>query len=186
MKKLLLLFLITTFNNYAQETYLLNKTTLLEWQGKASFSSYSPIGSLAVNKATMNIKNDTLSQLVVSVDMTTLSQENKQLEGHLRGDDFFDVQVYSTASFTLITPLSLASKNVVLEGLMTIRGKTNKESINATVSRKEQGWVVSFDHTFDRTTYGINYNSPSIFKRLKENAIDDNFTLKGSLEFIQK
>lgn len=35
----------------------------------------------------------------------------------------------------------------------------------------------------DRTQYGVNHNSPSIFKRLKEDAIADEFVLKGELIF---
>ncbi|MEP2936038.1 MAG: YceI family protein [Gilvibacter sp.] len=167
----------------AQTTFDLNTTALLEWQGKAAFSSYSPAGTLKVDKASITIKNDSILAMIVSVDMTTLSQENKQLEGHLRDADFFNVTVYSKASFTLTKAVKINAKTIVLEGLMTIRGKTQQELINAQITEVNKQYVISFDHTFDRTSYGINYNSPSIFKRIKENAIEDDFTLKGSLRF---
>ena len=51
----------------------------------------------------------------------------------------------------------------------------------------QEGMIsITFNHKMDRTTYGVNYNSPSIFKSLKENVIADDFTLKASLTFIKK
>lgn len=183
MKNLIFILLICSAFCNAQTSYKLNTSTLLEWQGKAAFSSYSPAGTLKVDKAAITVKNDSILAMVVSVDMTSLSQENKQLEKHLRDADFFDVTVFGQASFTLTKAVEISSNSVVLEGLMTIRGKTQPELISAQITEKNQQYVISFDHTFDRTMYGINYNSPSIFKRIKENAIEDNFTLKGSLRF---
>ncbi len=118
--------------------------------------------------------------------MTSLYQENKQLSGHLRAKDFFHVKKHKTAVFTIEEPLEVTSKNCILNGTMTIKDTSNKEQVKVTITMQEGIISIAFDHKMDRTTYGINYNSPSIFKSLKENVIADDFTLKGALAFTKQ
>ncbi len=183
MKTLCFIILLCSASLTAQQTIQITTAPPLTWQGKAAFSSFAPAGSLQLEKALITLKNDSIIGLVVSVDMTSLSQENKQLEGHLKDEDFFNVSVFTKASFTLLKPIALQSGTIILDGVMTIKNKTNNEQITAQIDLKTQEIKLNFAHTFNRTNYGITYNSPSIFKRLKENAIADDFTLSGLLNF---
>lgn len=183
MKTLLYIFLCCTCTSWAQQTVTANANQIVTWQGKAAIGGYAPIGTLDLEQATLTITQEQLLNLSVVIDMTSLSQENKRLEGHLKEADFFDVEVFTQASFIVTKPINLDSENPVLEGVMTIKGKTQTELIAVQIDRQENQISIGFDHTLDRTAYGIVYNSPSIFKRLKENAIADAFTLKGTLVF---
>ena len=184
MRLLLLLFALNFLTSHAQQTYTVKDATQLTWQGKAAFGSYAPEGTLDISGGRINLENDSITQLNVVIDMTTLSQENKQLEGHLRNADFFDVELFDKASFTMTNKLSVSDTQATLKGVMTIKGQSRAEEIPVTIQKTATGVIITFNHTMDRTQYGINYNSPSFFKRLKENAIDDDFTLKGTLEFV--
>lgn len=187
MKKIsLLLMLLAIFATQAQNTIEIDDAKPLTWQGKAAMGSYSPKGTLEIEKALITIDQGQITGLVVSVDMKSLSQENKRLEGHLRNADFFDVKVFPKAVFTLTKPVVLDNGACQLEGIMTIKNNSKPEVISAQINITDALVIISFDHQFDRTRYGINYNSPTFFKKLKDQAIEDQFSLKGKLSFPAK
>ena len=183
-KTILILSLILSCGAlFAQQTLNIHSPEPLTWQGKAAMGGYSPEGTLQIEKALLTIKDDQIIGLVVAVDMTTLSQENKRLEGHLRDADFFDVAVFPQAVFTLTKPIDLKFGGSELEGVMSIKNNAQTEVIPAQISIIDGMIVVEFNHKFDRTDYGITYNSPSVFEKLKDQAIADEFSLKGKLSF---
>jgi polyisoprenoid-binding protein YceI len=171
---------------WSQNTHLLTpESNTLTWQGKAALGSYAPEGVLKIKDVTIQEIDSKLLVLTIVVDMTSLYQENTQLSTHLRGKDFFHVKKHKTAVFKLIKPIDISNSSIMLKGTMTIKGETNIEQIQASVTMDNQKICIRFNHTMDRTKYGINYNSPSIFKSLKENVIADDFTLKGALYFTK-
>lgn len=185
MKKILitLLLVLPISLATAQNTVEIDDAKPLEWQGKAAMGGYAPEGTLEIEKIIFTLDEDQVTGLVVSVDMTSLSQENKRLERHLRNADFFDVDVFPKAVFTLTKPIPLDNGSCELEGIMTIKNNSKPEVIPAQINITDGLVIVEFNHQFDRTRYGINYNSPSIFKKLKDQAIADEFSLKTKLSF---
>lgn len=151
------------------------------WIGKAAVGGYAPEGTLNLLEATASLQGELLSKLNIIVDMRTLEQENTQLRDHLREKDFFHIEKFPVAVFSLTEAVNISEEKIILKGNMTIRGKTVTESIPAIIKQSEGVLIVSFDHVMDRTAYGIVYNSPSVFKRLKDNAIADEFQLKGEI-----
>ena len=181
------LFLLITSSVWSQETYILTpESNILTWRGKAAIGGYAPEGTLEIKDAILSTTNTRLETLEIVVDMTSLYQENKQLSEHLRDKDFFYIKKHKTAVFKLLEPIDFTNTNCTLKGTMTIKGKTNIEFIEVRITKTETRVTIDFNHTMDRTQYDINYNSPSIFKSLKENVIADNFTLKGALVFTKE
>lgn len=181
-----LLFLSTSSFMLSQDTYTISEDSkTLIWGGKAAVGGYAPEGTLHIKNAAIIYENSTISTLEIQVDMTSLDQENKQLSGHLRAKDFFHVKKYKTAIFTLDEPAEVTAGNGVLKGTMTIKDTSNKEQVKATITMQGDTITVTFNHTMDRTVYGVTYNSPSIFKSLKENVIADDLTLRGTLVFTK-
>lgn len=181
------LFLSISSLMLSQDTYTITQDSkTLIWGGKAAVGGYAPEGTLQIKNATITYANNTISALEITVDMTSLYQENTQLSGHLRAKDFFHVKKHKTAIFTLEEPIEIMDKNAIIKGTMIIKDTSNKEQIKATITMQDDIITINFNHKMDRTTYGINYNSPSIFKSLKENVIADDFTLKGALTFTKK
>ena len=167
----------------AQETAQITQDQQLIWQGEAAVGGYSPEGTLDLISAKMTYTSEQIETLEIEVDMKSLQQENKQLEGHLKEKDFFHVNKYPKALFVLNEPAAITNSKVQLKGTFTIKNTSLKEVICATVQLNETGMVILFDKEMDRTQYGITYNSPSVFEKIKENAIADDFLLKGTLRF---
>jgi len=166
------------------ESYNLNNDlSTLIWQGSAALGSYNPQGTLQVSAGNITICSEKVYTMDITIAMKTLSQENTDLQEHLKNKDFFHVKTFPESTFVLSDAVPVKNGTVVLQGKMTIKGETLPENIPAKVVISEETVTLTFEHEIDRTRYGINYNSPSIFKRLKENAIADTFSIQGTLVF---
>jgi polyisoprenoid-binding protein YceI len=132
---------------------------------------------------TLVIKDNVIESLEVKVDMKSLDHKNKRLKSHLRGKDFFEVKKYTTATFTLDQPVAIVDGKAQLSGTFTIKNSSHQEQMQVTILVKENKVSLAFDTEIDRTKYGVKFNSPSFFKKMKENAIADLFVLKGNLHF---
>ncbi len=174
---LILLLVITSVSSQSQELNITNSE--LSWTGKAAFNAYALTGSLKAEEGQITIEDNKIQSLNVIINMKSLDHENRDLKKHLRSADFFEVNTYKTATFNLLEPAQIVNGKAVVKGTMTIKGQSQQETIEVTI----KGDTLSFDHIMDRTAYGIKYNSPSFFKKMKENAIADNFELKGTLIF---
>ncbi len=182
MKKIIILTLLLATFAQAQ-TFTIDTPHTIHWQGKAALGGYAPEGTLETASASITVSNNIIENLIVTIDMNTLEQENTQLRDHLRDKDFFHIEKYPTATFQLTQPAEIKNRKALLTGEMNIRGVTHNESLKATLDLSDDQIQLSFEHIMDRTQYGIIYNSPSFFKRLKDQAIADDFILKGRLIF---
>ena len=184
MKKLFIyLIILNCAIASAQETAQNTDDQQLTWKGEAAVGGYSPEGTLDIISAKITYTSEQIESLEIVVDMKSLQQENKQLEGHLKEKDFFHVNKYPKALFVLNEPATITNGKAKLKGTFTIKSTSLKEVICATVQLNKTGMVISFEQVMDRTQYGITYNSPSVFEKIKENAIADDFLLKGTLIF---
>lgn len=181
------IIIITTliFNSLnAQEVKLNTNKSNISWTGKAAFNSYSLTGSLNVKNGTMIIQNNTVEMLFIEIDMKSLNHENKDLKRHLKSSDFFDVKRFAIATFKLTKPTKIvANKKLELIGNMMIKNQIVKETIPITIEFAEYGWKITFNALLNRLDYNVTFNSPSVFKKLKDNAIADEFSIKGELHF---
>lgn len=183
LKIVFTLILLNVFTTSAQEFQLNSNKSSLEWTGKAAFSSYALTGSLKATDALLKIENDSITELSINVDMKSLEHENKDLKNHLRSADFFEVKKYKLATFHLTNSCKIVNGQALIKGKMTIKGISQIEMIETTITMNKDAISILFETSLDRTKYGVKHNSPSFFKSLKENAIANEFMLKGTLEF---
>lgn len=179
---ILIIILCITCNAIAQEYQLNTKSSSISWTGKAAFSAYALTGTLKAKKGIIVIKNDTIKKLEVEIDMKSLHHDNKDLKNHLKNKDFFEVKKFEKAIFTLTNPTKIIDGKASLEGYMMIKNKLHKEIIVIQLIN-DKTIALSFETELDRTKYGVKFNSPSFLKKMKENAIADNFVLKSKLVF---
>lgn len=159
------------------------KDSNISWTGKAAFEAYELTGTLKTRKGNISIEEDSIVFLRVEVDMRSLSHEIKDLEKHLKSDDFFDVKEFGDAIFELKSPVAISTDTFVVRGTMIIKGIGKEEMMRVWLERYNGTWVYTFSMEMDRTAYGVTFNSPSVLESIQENAIADLFLLKGSLVF---
>lgn len=142
-------------------------------------------GTVDLKEATLEFDNGTLVGGNFVVDMTSIVNEDLEgsykakLEGHLKSDDFFGVEKYPTASFT-ITDVEMTSAGMYkVTGDLTIKGITNPISFDASVKDNQASATL----TVDRSKYNVRYGSNSFFDNLGDKAIYDDFDLTINLKY---
>ena len=169
---------------FCQIYYLQPEQSKIKWTGKSAFSAYELSGSLQASKGQLLVNNDIIDKASVIVGMKSLSSKNKDLTKHLKSKDFFDVNKYTRASFVL-TKVEGSSDSIAIIGNLTIKDKTKPFEVNMKMFRGHELIQLTGNLVIDRTSFGIEFNSPSFFKNLGDQAIADNFVLELYLVFIE-
>lgn len=106
------------------------------------------------------------------------------LETHLKSDDFFFVEMFPKATFTLrqgsMVPYPyLTSANFAIEGELTLRGGKADLNFAATVSQGEPDTLHLEAHfDLDRTRWNIIYGSTRFFEHLGMHQVFDDISLQ--------
>jgi polyisoprenoid-binding protein YceI len=179
----------------ADGTYaVVPEESTVSWAGKKPLlEGYINTGSIAVSGGSITVFGTEatgeftldLETLSVSVTPTKPGQENA-LEGHLKGERWFDVATYPTATFAIdrIAPRADSEETHVYDvsGNLTLKGQTHPVSFPATVYQSGDGRVHARGALeVDRTQWGITAGSASFFDNVADNAIDDMVALSFSL-----
>ncbi|MFM9007580.1 MAG: YceI family protein [Bacteroidota bacterium] len=96
-----------------------------------------------------------------SITVTDISDstENRHFVEHIADSDFFEVNTYPTASFTITKVAPLNGQEYEVTGTMRIKEKDNPMTFKITVAPADNGQRVSAVVTVDRTLFGIEYGS---------------------------
>lgn len=166
----------------------IEKSTL-EWIGRNLSKRHS--GRIAIQGGELVITKGKLSTGNIVLDMTTISCLDLQdpywrdmLIQHLLSDDFFAVERYPTASFTLngweaqagASPEALQG---VATGELTIKDVTRPISFPATIAPQPDGSIqahAAFD--IDRTLWNVCYGSCRMFEHLGMHLVHDIISLE--------
>lgn len=111
----------------------------------------------------------------------------KDLEDHLKSEDFFAVAKYPRANFSILKvipePTASDAQQVRVTGLLSIKGITNQIVFPATINRKKESVNVNAELTIDRTKWDIIYNSKTYFSIMKDGLISDEIKILLDLSF---
>lgn len=187
MKKIGILVLAIAFITMSFVNPIIQKEDVLKVDATNStinWKGYKPTGS---HNGTINLLSGDLKMEegeVIGgsfiVDMSTIKDADgsAKLEGHLKSEDFFDSEAYTTSKFEITGSDNKDGKTYVT-GNMTIKNVTKKITFPATVSVKgDTVTLTSETFQINRTDFNIKYKSKSFFNNLKEKFINDEFDLQ--------
>lgn len=148
------------------------------WTGNKIGGSHT--GEIKIKEGYFDIKKDEVIGGNVVIDMNSMtntdlsSDASKQrLIGHLKSDDFFGVEKYPSASFTINKSSKLKNGKATVSGTLSIKGKT--EPITFDIEKK--GSVYTTQLKVDRSKFDVRFGSKSFFANIGDKAIDDIFIL---------
>lgn len=105
-----------------------------------------------------------VTALKAVVDMTKINvtdlegKKRDKLTGHLKSDDFFDVEEHPTATFVLEE-----HKGDKFHGILTIRGTSKKVALPAKVSgHPDRGWILAGDFDYNRNDFDVDYQNSGL------------------------
>lgn len=159
------------------------KDAKIVWKGFKVTGAHE--GLISLDSGTLIFNDDELVGGNFVVDMqsmtcTDLSGEYKsKLEGHLKSADFFGTDQYTESTLKITKASKIDATSYHVKADISIKGKTEKiEFITSLYGNKATSSI-----KIDRTKFGIEYGSGSIFKSLGDKMIYDEFELIIDLNF---
>ncbi|OAB75787.1 YceI family protein [Cochleicola gelatinilyticus] len=159
----------------------------VQWEGSKPAGTHN--GTVNVSSGTVSTNDGVIEAGNFVIDMSSITVEDlegegkESLEAHLKGtvdekkEDFFNINQYPTASFEL-TGVSNKEGKTMVDGNLTIKDKTNNISFPATVAMNGDSMTLTSEpFVIDRTEWGVNFMSKSVFDDLKDKFISDDITL---------
>ena len=166
--------------------------SVVKWQG-SKVTGQNHHGKIMMKEGEVKVTNNRITGGMIMIDMTSLSNEDldedngkSKLEGHLKSDEFFGVEQYPTAAFTVIDvkDSSVDGGNAYVTGNLKIRDQERSISFPATTTVSDDEARVKAEVTFDRTKFNVVYGNENIADLARENMISNNITL--DLDLVAK
>lgn len=158
------------------------KASKVYWTGKKVTGEHT--GYLSIGDGTVHVKNNAVVGANINMDLnsivcTDLENEtyNQKLVGHLKSEDFFSVEKFPMANFSItsIKKNSNGENNVV--GDLTIKGITHEISFPAKIGMENRTVTAEGTAKLDRTKWNIQYGSGKFFEGLGDKMIYDEFEI---------
>lgn len=188
-----ILFISTAFyiKPHGTGTYSITPSqSIVEWKGEKMTGEH--VGTIKIKDGTLSFDHHLIKSGKITIDMNSIEctdlegDSKKNIEDHLREDDFFSVKKFPTAIFTITgsSPYQGSEKgfNCQITGNLTIKDITNPVSFPANVSINGTKLNGNANLSFDRTKWDIKYKSKSIFPDLGDKFIYDNISMKLNIE----
>ena len=183
--KTILCLLILFFNCALcaqNEKTIITEKSELKWTAKNSITG-DYTGTLSFKSGSLIVKEMQVISANIQVDMLSLVAENKELQEHIRGEDFFDVKKYPSSSFRLTDAAKITNDSIQGTGILTIIDESTEIKCPVLIQSSERYLIVKGQLMIDRTKFGIYHNNSSFMQRMKEKAIVDEFEIEFSLYF---
>jgi len=156
-------------------TYTVNlDESKLGWKG--SKLAYYHYGTIDIQSGSLSVVDGKLVAGNFTIDMSTIKdldleekgklEDKAKLEGHLKSDDFFNVEEYPNSTFTITDVEQIDGNKYMVSGNLTMKDTTHKITFPAEIEVTENGVNAKALFSIDRTKWGVNYNSGNIFTDL--------------------
>lgn len=165
--------------------------SVIRWTGNKPTGTHT--GTIKIASGSVSVNGTNLDTGKFSIDMTSITNTDLDgemkvnLEAHLKGTvegkegDFFNVTEFPLSSF-VVTSVTGAEGEALVSGNLTIKEKTHNIQFPATITYTDNAMsLVSKPFNIDRTKWGVNYGSKSIFDNLGDKFISDQIGLEIEL-----
>lgn len=123
-----------------------------------------------------------------SITNTDQAEEGarRSLEKHLKNEDFFATDKFPRGFFTVTKIVPSPQANIYyITGDLTLKGIKHSINFPASIQLINDTIFARAETTINRTKWGINHQSGSIFKSLKDGIISDHIKISLTLVFVK-
>jgi polyisoprenoid-binding protein YceI len=161
-------------------------SSIITWKGYKPTGSHN--GTIMLQSGTLEMDGEDLVGGSFTVEMSSIKDADgsAKLEGHLKSDDFFDVEKFTTSTFKITEVTKNGEEEeggfVIVTGEMTIKGITKELSFSAEVSETDDSVLFETESfQINRADFNIKYKSKTFFNNLKDKFVNDDFDLQVTL-----
>ncbi len=167
----------------------------VRWEGSKKVVKDAHQGTVNVQSGEIILAGDQITGGTITLDMKSISntdlesspKDKAKLEGHLKSPDFFDVEKYPTATFTIKSAKPVKGKDGSTHeftGDLSMKGKTSPVTIPVTVNRTGDSAEAKGKAVVDRSKFDVRYGSDSFFDNLGNKVISND--IKLDLKIVAK
>jgi polyisoprenoid-binding protein YceI len=169
--------------------------SLIEWVGARPASQHN--GTVSVSEGYLMVSDGEIAGGEFVIDLTSIivldipdASRNARLVSHLESDDFFDTENHPEARFEITGVERIKDPDTGIThritGNLQMRGITRSVTFDASVDLSgERVAAQSVRFLIDRTQWGVNYQSNTIFANLADRFILDDIALTVNLTAFQ-
>jgi polyisoprenoid-binding protein YceI len=179
-----LLVTFTTAAVSAQTKKVNTSKSTVSWVGKKVTGKHE--GTVNLKDGSLTFSGKKLTGGTFNIDMTTITvtdlkagEGKEKLEGHLKSDDFFGTEKFSTSKLIFKNITAKDKNNYSVTADLTIKDKTHPVTFILNIN----GNTATTKLVIDRTKYDIKFKSASFFENLGDKTIYDDFDLDVALQF---
>jgi len=180
----IVLLVLFSFNKGISQTTKIDiSKSIIKWEGKKITGQHE--GTINFKDGYLIFKDKKVTGGSFTADMKTLSNTDQtgssktKLEGHLKSEDFFNVDNFTTSTLAFKGIASKGNNTYLINADLTIKGITNNVQFDLVVN----GNKATANFNVNRTKYDIKYGSGSYFDDLGDKTIYDDFELNVLLVF---
>jgi len=170
--------------------------SVVHWRGTKPGGEHD--GVVDVTEGKVMVDNGTVTGGSFTIDLNSIENHdlegdmNARLVGHLKSEDFFHTEEYPKAVFQIVSveakegmaPEGGVQPSHEITGNLAMRGVTKSitfpAAINVTDGKVE---ATTNEFAINRTLWGVNFKSKTVFAELKDDFIGDMINLKFDVEF---
>lgn len=183
----------TTTEEVAKTTAVATKYKVDASASSIAWKGFKPTGShhgtIAIESGVFNLKEDAIVSGTFIIDMSTIEvkdipsedEGNAKLAGHLKSADFFDIETFPSAAFSVTGFKTLDGKST-LSGNLKMKDAENNITIPVSVSQNgDTVTIKSETFTINRSKWNVKYGSKSFFDDLGDKFINDDIELQVNI-----
>lgn len=167
----------------------------IHWTGTGVNKEHT--GYVTIQSGSLLIDTKTITGGFFYINMKSITNTDvkdagfkKNLEDHLKSQDFFFSAKFPTSTFKIIKTERLdvpeGQPNYKINGDLTIKGIKKNIDFMSTISYTKKAVKITGDIKIDRTQWDIKYNSGNFFKDLGDKLIEDEIVFKLDLHADMK
>jgi polyisoprenoid-binding protein YceI len=181
---LLAFVILFSFQKVIAQTNKIDVTrSIINWKGKKITGQHE--GTIRFKDGYLIFKDKKVIGGNFTADMKTLSNTDQtgsskqKLEGHLKSEEFFNVENFSTSTLVFKSIASKGNNMYLINADLTIKGITNSIQFDLVATENN----ATAELKVNRTKYDIKYGSGSFFDDLGDKTIYDDFELNVVLVY---
>ena len=164
--------------------------SIIKWEGSKPTATHH--GTVKISSGTLLAHQNKIEAGDFTIDMKTITDEDLEgddkarLENHLKGTtegkegDFFNIKEYPNGKFELT-----GVENNMIKGNLTLKDQTHSVVFPGRINITEDKLILESEQfELDRTKWGINFGSKSVFPNLGDQFVND--TMKLSIFIVAK
>jgi polyisoprenoid-binding protein YceI len=172
------------------------ESSTMYWRGVKVGGEHT--GTVGISGGSVMVDGGSLTGGSITIDLNSIVNDdlegewNEKLVGHLKSEDFFHTAEYPEAVFEIVSaeavsadaPEGGVAPTHEITGNLTMRGVTKSIAFPAAVTVSgDKVTAKTNEFSIDRTLWGVNFKSRTVFAEFKDDYINDKINLKFDVVF---